>query len=347
MNGSVAIEQNHEALKRIVASLMAMAGLAGGAAFTSPLRGSEGRVSAGSQPPPDDAAGRATCLARPSDPLKGEVEAGHAATLPRHLWLAVLRLLRPAEAAARRLIIAAARGLVVEPPRQRAPRPKPEPIEPLLRRLGIAIVVSPADLAAEARRARAKGGKGDGGVTKPCAGRVPAFPLLDPLSDPFAWYRRPRVAARSVPRILCPGVIEPFRLPPPLSRDDPIDAARLALRLAALAAALDDLPGQARRFARWKANRDALCAQEKRHDAAIARNKRHDGLRAQGGTQARRRIRRFSPLRGGPPPGGRLTRWEPGTTGGRRGSGPLREIDYILAHCHALARYALEYPDTS
>ncbi|MCV0397145.1 MAG: hypothetical protein K5878_17455, partial [Rhizobiaceae bacterium] len=166
-------------------------------------------------------------------------------------------------------------------------------------------------------------------------------------SDPFAWYRRPRVAARSVPRILCPGVIEPFRLPPPLSRDDPIDAARLALRLAALAAALDDLPGQARRFARWKANRDALCAQEKRHDAAIARNKRHDGLRAQGGTQARRRIRRFSPLRGGPPPGGRLTRWEPGTTGGRRGSGPLREIDYILAHCHALARYALEYPDTS
>ncbi|MCV0409193.1 MAG: hypothetical protein K5872_23530, partial [Rhizobiaceae bacterium] len=276
----MAIEQNHEALKRIVASLMAMAGLAGGAAFTSPLRGSEGRVSAGSQPPPDDAAGRATCLARPSDPFKGEVEAGHAPTLPRHLWLAVLRLLRPAEAAARRLIIAAARGMVVPPPRPREARPKSEPIEPLLRRLGIAIVVSPADLAARARRARAKDGKG-GDVAKRCAARVPAFPLLDPLSDPFAWYRRPRVAARSVPRILCPGVIEPFRLPPPLSRDDPIDATRLALRLTALAAALDDLPGQARRFARWKASRDALRAQEKRHDAAIARRKRQEALSAQ------------------------------------------------------------------
>jgi hypothetical protein len=34
-------------------------------------------------------------------------------TLPRHLHRAVMRLLRPAEAAARRLIIAQARGLVV------------------------------------------------------------------------------------------------------------------------------------------------------------------------------------------------------------------------------------------
>ncbi|MCV0408751.1 MAG: hypothetical protein K5872_21285, partial [Rhizobiaceae bacterium] len=225
-------------------------------------------------------------------------------------------------------------------------------MEPILRKLGIAIVVSPADLAARARKAKAKGGKEGGDVAKRCAGRVPAFPLLDPLSDPFAWYRRPRVAARSVPRILCPGVIEPFRLPPPLSRDDPIDAARLALRLTALAAALDDLPGQARRFARWKASRDAAIARRKRQEALSAqtmsaRNKRHDALRAQGGTHTRRRIRRFSPLRGGPPPGGRLTRWEPGTTGGRRGSGPLREIDYVLAHCHALARYALDYPDTS
>ena len=32
-----------------------------------------------------------------------------------------------------------------------------------------------------------------------------------------------------------------------------INAARLALRLTTLAAALDDLPGQAKRFARWKA----------------------------------------------------------------------------------------------
>ena len=42
--------------------------------------------------------------------------AGGASTLPRHLYRAILRLLRPAESAARRLIIAASRGIVVNLP---------------------------------------------------------------------------------------------------------------------------------------------------------------------------------------------------------------------------------------
>lgn len=81
MDGTAAIERNREALKRIVAMLSAMAGLV-----------------------PDS-----------------EAASSARSTLPRHLWLAVLRLLRPAEAAARRLIIAAARGLVVPPPLPRPP----------------------------------------------------------------------------------------------------------------------------------------------------------------------------------------------------------------------------------
>ena len=103
MDGSAAIEWNRQALKRIVAMLVAMAEAA-------------------------------ECT-----------EAG-LPTLPRHLWLAILRLLRPAEAAARRLIIAAARGLAVTQPRPRRTRPQPKTMEPLLCRLGIAVVMQPADL---------------------------------------------------------------------------------------------------------------------------------------------------------------------------------------------------------
>ena len=84
MDWNAAIERNREALKRILAMLVAMAELAGG-----------------------------------------------GATLPRHLHRAVLRLLRPAESAARRLVIVAARGLVVTLP---PPRPrKAKQIQTILR----------------------------------------------------------------------------------------------------------------------------------------------------------------------------------------------------------------------
>jgi hypothetical protein len=69
MDWNAAIEKNREALKRVLAILVAMAGLGGG-----------------------------------------------ETTMPRHLHRAVLGLLRPAEAAARRLIIVTARGLVVALP---------------------------------------------------------------------------------------------------------------------------------------------------------------------------------------------------------------------------------------
>src|SRR5690606_5903338 len=131
--------------------------------------------------------------------------------------------------------------------------------------------------------------------------------------------RRP-LPAHAVPRIMLPGVIEPHRLPPPPSPDDPVSAARLKQRLAALAAALDDLPGQAMRFARWKARRDA------------------------------RLTRRVSPLTPGRPPGARLARFDPragGAEGGRKAFRKTREVDEILVHAHSLALCALENPDTS
>lgn len=254
-DGTAAIERNRAGLRRVLAGIVGMARLSG-----------LPRESA----PPHDAA-RAE-KGKPSP------------TLPRYLYLAVLRLLRPAESAARRLIIAAARTLVVTLPRPPIAAPPHQP----------------------------------GGILPPSrkpapAGHPPSFPLLDPPRHPGRW-RRP--VSTSVPRICLPGLTERHRLPPPASPGDPIDATRLARRIAALASALDDLPGQARRFARWRARR------------AAAR------VLAKGGA---RPARRAWPLRFGRPPGSRSGRHR------RDGS----EIDGILAHTHSLAIFALDQPDTS
>jgi hypothetical protein len=173
MDGTAAISSNLEALKRILAGLCAMAGMSANA-LTSPLRGgrrsSDRRVGviATPQPPPD-------ASRRP--PLKGEVWS--APTLPRHLRLAILRLLRPAEAAARRLIIAAARGLLVALPPLRSRKPKPASAEPLLRRLGIAVVMSPAAILPRSR-GRGTGEAGGGGGPPP----PPPPPIATPPPRP-------------------------------------------------------------------------------------------------------------------------------------------------------------------
>jgi hypothetical protein len=269
MDWNAAIEKNSEALKRILAMLVAMAGLRGQFTFF----------------PQEGAAASRLALAEKS-------KLSPALNLPRHLHRAVLRLLRPAESAARRLIIVAARGLIVspQPARQNEPATRPNPGR---------VVPAPSE-----------------------SPRVPALPLLDPLPR---WGRRARPAARGVPRISVPGFSMPFpvRIPSP---DDPLDAARLALRLKALALALDDLPGQARRFARWRVRgADAAGAQHKKHrDAANAQIR-------QGGHAGR--ACRLWPLRPGRPPGSRRK--------------PVHEVHEVLGVVHGLAFWALKSPDTS
>jgi hypothetical protein len=255
MDATVAIEWNREALKRILAMLVGMAGLGGG-----------------------------------------------ASTLPRRLYRAILRLLRPAESATRRLIIAAAYGIVVTLPRPGKPKQKP------------AIRLGSHAFKPTKPKKRAKPDP-----------RVLSLPLLDPLKRPFR-IRRRYTPAHATPRITVLDFhAERHPLPAPPSPDDPIDATRLMRRLDALAAALNDLPGQARRFSRWKAHNDAALASDKEARAVTTR------------------FRRISPLRRGRPPGGRLSRYDPSATHPRR----IREIDEILAHAHALAEYALKYSDTS
>ncbi|MGE0282020.1 MAG: hypothetical protein AB7P20_15605 [Rhizobiaceae bacterium] len=278
MDGRAAINFNHEALRRIVAGLVAMVQVATGRQFAMFARqGAAVSTSAENRFP--------------------------ALALPRHLYLAVLRLLRPAESAARRLIIAFAAHLPPVPV-------KALPVRPT--RIAGAIVLRPAAQPGILVPLWARHGAPP---AKKDSARL-SLPLFDPLPRPF---RRVNVVASSVPRISLPGITEVRALPPPKqpSAADPTDATHLGRRLAALAAALNDLPAQAERFARWQSR----CLQN--------RNTTRRG--------------RIYPLRGGRPPGGRLSRFDPVARRRRN----IREVDEILAHAHALAVFALERRDTS
>ncbi len=124
MDWDLAIEKHREALARILAMLVAMAGLAN--SFTSPLWGFEARSSGRASGSTVGREGRGDCeaIGVPGNVRGGKAEVKPALTLPRHLHRLILRLLRPAESAARRLIIVMARALVVAPvpPRRRKPR---------------------------------------------------------------------------------------------------------------------------------------------------------------------------------------------------------------------------------
>jgi hypothetical protein len=158
--------------------------------------------------------------------MLGIAGAEMAARIPQDLHRAVLRVLWPAESAVRRLIVIAARGLVVK---LAASRPMPA---------GKVI------------------GKGSGSS-------LPSFQLFDPRKN----FNRPRRRAfsRIGPRIHVfgydPRVAAMFPTPEPVVEPPPppdglVNAEQLGRRLQALKSALDDLPRQAKRFARWRLRRE-------------------------------------------------------------------------------------------
>ena len=179
----------------------------------------------------------ARAIERNSEALKGIVEALFAmlglagtdmvARIPQPLHSAVLRVLRPAESAMRRLVVIAARGLVV----------KLAPSRPML-----------------------AGQIGKGGGSRP-----PSFQLFDSRKNFAVLRQRRRRPARIAPRIhffssdyrlatmwqARPPAVDPA--PPP---DGLVNAERLTRRLQALKLALEDLPHQARRLARWRVRRE-------------------------------------------------------------------------------------------
>ena len=150
-----------------------------------------------------------------------------ASRIPRSLHSAVLGVLRPAESAVRRLIVIAARGLVV----------KLAPLRPV-----------PAGKVI---------GKGGGHSRS-------SFQLFDPRRR-FARLRHGKIM-RNPPRIHFlgpdPRVVAMWPAPRPVAAPPPppnglVNAERLSRRLQALKRALEDLPRQAKRLARWRQRREA------------------------------------------------------------------------------------------
>ena len=176
-------------------------------------------------------------ITRNSKALKGIIEVlfallgldgtDAAQRIPRSLHSAVLGVLRPAESAVRRLIVIAARNVVVK--------------------------LSPSRPMPEGRKIVRGGGSGP-----------PSFQLFDPLKRPKPL--RVMKSRRLEPRIhildydpricaLFPTPRPMVVLPPP--PDGLASATRLHCRLQALKLALDDLPRQAKRLVCWQQRRKA------------------------------------------------------------------------------------------
>ncbi len=150
-----------------------------------------------------------------------------ASRIPRSLHSAVLGVLRPAESAVRRLIVVAARNVVVK---LAPPRPM-----------------------AEGRK-----------IVKGGGSRLPSFQLFDPpkrvkLARAMKFRRiEPRIRFIEYDPRICAlfPTPKPVVIPPP-PPDGLASAARLHRRLQALKLALDDLPRQAKRLVRWQQRRRA------------------------------------------------------------------------------------------
>ncbi|MGA7269077.1 MAG: hypothetical protein WBX21_15100 [Aestuariivirga sp.] len=147
--------------------------------------------------------------------------------IARPLHRAVLAVLRPAEAAVRRLIVAAARGIAAKPS---APRPVPAGL--VISRTGQGRIsfqlFDSRRVLAQARDRHAAATRSD-----------PRIRVIDVTFDPRIPLFRP--AAQVAPDAAGP------------EDDHMVDARPLCRRRAAIRSALEDLPRQAKRYARWRA----------------------------------------------------------------------------------------------
>ena len=158
------------------------------------------------------------------------------ARLPRSAHSAVLRVLRPAESAVRRLIVIAARGLVVKLAPSR-PVPPPKPAKPTAKGVGSS---RPPSFQLFDPRKRSKPVR-----AMKSTRLVPYIGFLPPPPDPTV----AAIFAARAARAPLPAA------PPPPPSDGLASAQGLTRRLAALKAALEDLPRQAKRLARWQQRR--------------------------------------------------------------------------------------------
>src|SRR5947209_4663140 len=147
--------------------------------------------------------------------------------MPRPVYRAVLMVLRPAESAARRLIVIVARGLAAT---TRASRPMPEGLS----RSGAGRALMSFQLFDARKRFGARTIR---------RGAEPRFTILGA--------RGPLVPLFQA-RVETGAVCEPD--------DGMVSAARLGRRLAALRQAIENLPHEAKRLVRWQARRDRMAS---------------------------------------------------------------------------------------
>ena len=258
MDWNLAIEKNREALKRIVALLVAMIGSAGasGGPFTffpqtsalpqDPVLAEKSKLSP---------AYPCAHPAAPSPPLRAPaVASGRSCRAPayhrRRSWVGG----RACPAA----------------PACRQAEAGPQSKQWLRHR----------------RHDPARSASGLGPGAGPAAFVHLSLPLFDPLKR-FGIRRRwvkpsaaPRIRSFDDPRI---GLFDrPRQLDPlPPSPDDLIDAGRLHSRLAAMASALNDLPLQAKRLARWQARRIAESGEQRESGRTNRRKPRRRSIAGQ------------------------------------------------------------------
>jgi hypothetical protein len=171
------------------------------------------------------------------------------ARVSRPVYRAVLAVLRPAEAAVRRLIVVAARGIVIKLQKRRL-APMGRIISSGTARGRVSFqLFDPPRVLAKAHDHRGAAGKGE-----------PRIRVIDAVFDPRIPLFRP--SSQAVPEAAAQD------------EDQSVNAGPLCRRLAAIRIALEDLPRQARRYARWQARPPET-----------------------------RRPRRAASLRTGPPPG--------------------------------------------
>ena len=172
----------------------------------------------------------------------GLTEGGTVERLSKPLYRKVLRVLRTAESAVRRLIFVAARNIVVEPPAKRTAR---------------------------AERCAGNGKDNGNGQGEGKRKRRVLFRLFDPpkrFRKVLGRWPKPRQVVPRVhffgydPRIpeflrqqLQPAPPAPVVEEKAIVDDDTVNARHLCRRLFAIVDALEDIPRQAMRLARWRA----------------------------------------------------------------------------------------------
>ena len=233
--------------------------------------------------------------------LMAGLDEGGAETVPRRVWRRIIRLLRPAESAARRLIVIAASGLEVAPPK---PRPEKAPTSTeRLQAKGLLVVHEGMNLGL------ARIWRPEPAAPEKPAPRLPAFPLTDPSRrfDAKAWNG------------LRPFPTDGFAH---ADENEEVDARPLCHRIQALKRALDDIDGHARRLARREARAHLASRQMQSAFASASKAKLKDANQT---FERAYRIQRQT-LRLGRPPGHRKR--------------PDHEVDDILRECHSLALHA-------